>query len=301
MSRAFLGFVFILLVFQGFLQAQEITVHGAFQQDSIKIGEVFPYSVTATYPKSLRVLFPDSTFSFSPFEINKKKFFHTKSTDLVSYDSVVYFLSSFEIDSIQRLRLPVFVLHPGDCTEVYTPTDSVFLTHLVSHLPDSVSTAQLPLKTNTAYQAVDWLLNYPYLLIGGGIVLLVGLLLWLLFGKRVKKYLALRKLHKKHRAFIDAFNRKIGEIQDSYSSQQAESILTLWKSYMEQLLASPFTKLTTKEIHSVIKDETLQQALHRIDRTAYSGQRGPEKSPFFHLQRFSDQQFNKKVEEVKHG
>lgn len=300
MSRFILGFIFIFAL-SGFLKAQEIMVHGAFQQDSMKIGEVLAYSVTATYPISLNILFPDSTFSFFPFEIRKKIFFPTKSTDSVSYDSVVYMLSSFEIDSIQRLRLPVFIVHPGDCTAVYTPADSIFLTHLVVHLPDSVSIAQLPLKTNTAYQAVDWLLNYPYLLIIGGSILLLCVMLWLFFGKRIKKYLILRKLHKKHREFIKIFNHALEKIQNSYSQQQAELILTLWKSYMEQLLAMPFTKLTTKEIFSVIEDTKLRQALHWIDRTAYSGQPGSEKSSLFQLQQVSEDLFNKKIEEVKHG
>ena len=285
----------------GDLLGQDVVVRGAFQQDSMKIGEVFAYSVTATYPPSIRVLFPDSTFSFSPFEVQKKIFFPTRSTDAVSYDSVVYMLSSFEIDSVQRLQLPVFVLHPGDCTAVYTAVDSIFLTHLVARLPDSVSVAQLPLKSNTTYQAVSWLLNYPLLFIIGGSVLLLGIILWLLFGKRIKKYLLVRRLRKKHREFIHQFHRLEEEIRDSYSPQQAEVMLSLWKTYMEQLLSSPFTKLTTKEIFSLIEDIQLQQALRGLDRAAYSGQGGSEKSALLQLQHFSQEQFNKKLEEIKHG
>src|SRR5687768_12536023 len=88
--------------------AQDIKVSGGFLKDSVQIGEPVAYFLSATYPQSLTVLFPDSTFSFKPFEYNRKRLSPTHTVGGVSHDSVVYYLSTFEVDKIQYLNLPVF-------------------------------------------------------------------------------------------------------------------------------------------------------------------------------------------------
>ena len=276
-------------------------VRGKFQTDSIKIGIVFNYSLTATYPREETILFPDSTFSFDPFEIHHKIYFPTRTTNSYSYDSVVYYLTSFEIDSVQKLSLPVFVVHPKDCTAIFASIDSVVLKQMVKHVPDSISAKELPLKTNTAYQAVSWLLNYPLLLIIGGILLIATIVVWIVFGKSIKRYLALRKLTKSHHKFIHEFSVAIDRLQSSYSISHAEAALLLWKKYMEKLLAAPYTKFTTKEIFQQVKDEQLAKALKKIDRNIYGDGIGLEKDPMLQLQQFSEQRFNEKVQEVKNG
>lgn len=297
-----LKLVFIVLVFISFgAQAQEINVRGQFQTDSIKIGQPFPYSLSATYPKSETVVFPDSTFSFEPFEIDTKKYFPTKTQGGLSYDSVVYFLTSFEIDTVQRMRLPVFIVNKTDCTAVYARIDSVYLQHMVAQVPDSVSVEQLPLKINTAYQAVSWLLNYPLLLIIGGIVIAAAIIVWIVFGKRIRKYFRLKKLNKGYLMFRQEFERSVQELERNYSTQLAESTLVIWKAYMEKLLSKPFTKYTTKEIFQMVHDEKLANALRQIDKTIYSGGKQLESSPLFELKDYTEQKFNDKVQELKNG
>lgn len=276
-------------------------VHGHFQTDSIKIGIAFPYSLTAIYPQTQSLVFPDSTFSFDPFEIERKVFYPTQTRNGLSKDSVVYFLTSFEIDSVQKLTLPVFILNANDCTAVFANWDSVFLQHQVKQMPDSVAAKDLPLKTNTAYQKVIWLLNYPLLLIIAG-VLFVGLIvLWIVFGKRIKQYFILRKLSKHHHQFMQEFESAVDQLQNSYSIAQAEATLTLWKKYMERLLSKPFTKYTTKEIFQRVKDESLASALRKIDWDIYGEGHGIEKDPLDQLQQFTDRKFNEKVQEVRNG
>lgn len=295
-------FVCALLLFSTLhCMAQEVRVQGRFLEDSIKIGIVFPYSLTASYPKNKTVVFPDSTFSFAPFEIDQKKYFPTKSTTSTSYDSVVYFLTSFEIDSIQTLQLPVFIVEGNDSTAIYAQKDSVFLKHLVAQVPDSVSIEKLPLKTNTAYQTVKWLLNYPFLLISGGVLLLISIIVWIVFGKRIKQYFVLRKLKKNHQKFLKEFQRAVEKLQSGYSTQQAEATLLLWKQYMERLLASPITKYTSKEIFNLVKDQSLADALRQIDKTIYRESKELKTEPLIELQRFTEQQFTNKVHEVRNG
>ncbi len=299
-DRGKLLFIFLSIASWS-LFGQEIQVRGKFQVDSIKIGVSFPYALSATYPRHLSILFPDSTFTFDPFEIDHKVYYPTQTNGGLSRDSVVYYLTTFEIDSVQKLDLPIFILHATDCTAVFPGEDSVFLQHQVKQMPDSVAAKDLPLKTNTAYQKVIWLLNYPLLLIIGG-VLVAGLILtWIIFGKRIRQYFVLRRLNKHHRKFIQEFETAINELQNHYSTMQAEATLGLWKKYMERLLATPFTKYTTKEIFQRVKDEPLASALRKIDWDIYGEGQGIDKEPLIQLRQFTDRKFNEKLEEVKNG
>ncbi|HEY5691258.1 MAG TPA: hypothetical protein VIS49_07375 [Cyclobacteriaceae bacterium] len=295
----------VLLIFLLFaslpLCGQEVVVRGQFQVDSIKIGISFPYSLTATYPSKLSVVFPDSTFTFDPFEIDRKVYYTTETKNGLSKDSVVYHFLSFEIDSIQKLSLPIFILHANDCTTLLAKVDSVFLEHQVKQMPDSVAAKDLPLKTNTAYQKVIWLLNYPLLLIVAGVLIVSLIITWIIFGKRIRQYFILRKLNKYHNQFMHEYEVAVNELQSHYSITQAEATLALWKKYMEHLLATPFTKYTTKEIFQRVKDETLAGALRKIDWDIYGKGKGIEKDPLIQLQQFTDRKFNEKVQEVKNG
>lgn len=281
--------------------AQEIVVHGHFLTDSVKIGEPISYSLSVHYPSSQSVVFPDSAYSFSPFEFQKKKYFPTQTKNKISFDSAVYFLSTFEIDSLQSLALPVFVIHRSDSTAVSAQTDTVFLKQLVGSIPESVAAKDLPLKTNADYLNVKWLLNYPLLLIIGGSAIAFLIIIWLVFGKRIRKYLMLRRLTKNHVVFLDRFAQQVEKLRKESSSAGAESTLVIWKKYMESLVARPYTKFTTKEILQVASDEQLNEALHDIDRMVYARDRVFSVNAFDQLRAFSQNQFAKKKEEVNHG
>jgi len=293
--------ILFLLLISLLSHAQEVKVRGEFHADSIKIGIPFPYSLSATYPKDKNVVFPDSTYSFDPFEIDHKTYFPTRTTGDISYDSVVYFLTSFEIDTVQRLTLPVFIVNRADCTSVYARIDSVFLQQMVKQVPDSVSMDQLPLKTNTAYQAVSWLLNYPLLLIVIGVVIVAVVAVWLIFGKRIKKYFKLKKLKKSYHQFMNEFGNAISALENNYSNHEAESTLLMWKKYMEQLQSRPYTKYTTKEIFNMVRNEKLANALKQIDRTIYREGQKLEKAPLLELQQYTEKKFQDKLEEVRNG
>ncbi len=290
----------LILVMPAAMAQEGAQVNGHFEADRISIGEVVPYSLTARYPRTQQVLFPDSTFSFKPFEFSNKKFFTTRTAGGTSYDSVVYFLTTFEIDSIQRLKLPVFVLQEKDCVAFYTIPDSIFLNYQVASLPDSVSVEKLPLKTNTAYQKVKWILNYPVVLIGVLVLLITSVVVWVVFGKRIRKYFTLRRLNKDYQEFISRFNRSIEKLSTEFSSSKAEEAVVVWKSYMENLEKYPYTKFTSREIVRLVSDGNLDKALHSIDRGIYGGFSSTIE-PFKFLQSYSQQRFQKKEAEVKNG
>jgi hypothetical protein len=300
MKSAIRYFVFLWLVMPAAIAQNKAAVSGHFTEDSLSIGQVIPYSLAVRYPYSQQVLFPDSTFSFAPFELNDKLFFTTKTKDGISYDSVVYLLTTFEIDSIQRLQLPVFVLQGKDCVAVYSGPDSIFLQYRVASVPDSVSTEKLPLKTNTLYQNVKWIFNYPVLMIIVAAIIGFGIVIWVIFGKRIRKYFTLRRLHKDYEEFMARFNRVTDKLGSEFSVRKAEEALVVWKSYMEDLEKSPYTKFTSREILRIAADPSLDQALRSIDRGIYGGI-ASTLEPFKLLQSYSLQRFKKKEEEVKHG
>lgn len=293
-------FLFLLVAMIPVL-GQDVTVTGSFGKDSVKIGEPIPYFLSARYPQKTNILFPDSTFAFVPFEFQRKVFFPTRTKNGTSVDSVVYYLSTFEVDSIQRLSLPVFVIQKQDCTAVSANHDSVFVLQMVKHVPDSVATEKLALKTNTAYQKVSWLFNYPVMMIILGALLVLALLTWIIFGKRIRKYYRLKKLNRSHKQFVEQYSQAVGQLKVNFSPSNAESAVVLWKNYMEGLLAKPYPKLTSREILQTEKDERLGQSLSNIDRSIYGGEQSFAEEPFTHLKDYTEQQFRVKIEEVQYG
>ena len=279
--------------------AQQVTVQGRFYADSLKIGEPVPFALTARYPREVNLIFPDSSYNFGIFEYHRKKYFPTETKGGLSYDSVVYYLSSYEIDSVQSLQLPVFVIHPSDCTEVLSIPDSIFLKHLVESVPDSVAVPQLPLKAQTSYLNVKWLFNYPLWAIIGGALLLLALVGWIVFGKRIRKHFRIKKLKRLHENFVNSFNEAVSQLAKNYATTKAEQTLVLWKQYMELLEGRPFTKYTSKEILMHESDHTLGSSLQSIDRSIYAGVPG-DTIVFERLRDFSESKFNQKLEAVRH-
>lgn len=281
--------------------AQEIKVQGHFSGDSVKIGKPIEFYLSAHYPQDLNLLFPDSAFSFTPFELQKKIYFPTKTENGISKDSVIYFLATYEVDSLQTLKLPVFVVNPMDCTQVFSNTDSVFFQNLVKAIPDSLTTEKLPLKSNTNYLGVRWQLNYILLSIGAGILLIALILVWVFFGKKIRKYFKLKRMAKGYEAFRIRFETSVEKLDREFSPQSAETSLVIWKNYLESLMSRPYTKYTSKEIRIIENSEQLGHALSEIDRMIYGHSRENVHTPFADLKTYVRQQFEKKKEEVAHG
>lgn len=279
---------------------QDVTVRSGFFLDSIKIGDQTGFFLSAEYPSNLTVLFPDSTHNFAPFEYEKRIYYPTKTSGGKSYDSVIYYLSTFEIDRVQSLSLPVFQLNPMDCTTFLSARDTILLTELVKNLPDTLTAQNLPLKENTAYQNVSYLFNYPILFFVVGTILLIGIVIWIVYGKKIRKHFRVKRMQKAHQAFLEAYNSGMENIKTAFSAPVTESTLSLWKKYMEQLEARPYTKLTTKETVALEKNDDLGRNLHNLDGAIY-GHDVQVIDSLEGLKVFADRRFEQKLEEVKHG
>lgn len=283
-------------------QAQQIKPQGQFLSDSIKIGIPIGYSLSVKYPRGMDVVFPDSLYDYSPYELDHKRYFPTQSDSTHSYDSAVYYFTSFEIDSIQQLKLPVFILHGKDSTPVYAEADAAILKQLVAEIPDSVAAEAMPLKENTTYKRVRLQFNYPYFIIGAAILIVIIILFFVLFGGRLKKHYKLKRLKRANDKFIEKYDALVLNDQEPEKGK-AEKALVLWKKYLEKLESKPYTQLTTKEIIQLYNPESIADSLKALDRVIYGNLsvNGEMMKQYTALKKYAQEKFMAKVEEVKHG
>ena len=271
-------------------------MNGGFVEDSLVIGQEISYWISASYPPSMEMVFPDSNYTFSPFEFSDKTYFKTQLIDGLAFDSTVYRLQSFEIDPIQYLQINAIIIG-ADSAVFQTPRDSIFLTELAPVVTDTTQ-----LKTNLNFQAVNTQFNYPllYYVVGGLLVLI--LILLLIFGKRIIKYFKVRKLTRDYRSFSEKFGEYISHLKNDPLPDTAEKALTVWKKYQERLDKVRFSSLTTKEILSIDFASELEKPLKSIDRVVY-GKRIQDNiyQDFQQIEDFSDERFQLKVAEIKHG
>ena len=73
----------------------------------------------------------------------------------------------------------------------------------------------MPLKSNSSYLNVRWLLNYPLLLLIAGALILILIVVWIVFGKKIRRYLLLRRLNKNHLAFMQRFTHHIETLRQA--------------------------------------------------------------------------------------
>ncbi len=288
--------IILSLLFSFQLKSQEIKVQGGFIEDSLVIGQEINFWVTAIYPPNLELVFPDSNYTFTPFEFSSKAYFETELRNNLAFDSTVYTLQSFEIDPVQYLQLNTIIIGT-DSTTIQTPLDSIYLTELAPVVTDTTK-----LKTNLDFQAVNTQFNYPllYYNLGGLIVLTVVLLL--IFGKRIVKYLKVKKLTRDYKSFSQIFSNYIHELKKEPLPETAELALVSWKKYLEKLDSVRFSSLTTKEILLLDFTQELENPLKSIDRVVY-GKRKQDNiyQDFQKIEDFSDERFQKKIAEIKYG
>jgi hypothetical protein len=254
------------LSFSGFAQTDTLVVtSGRFLSDTIKVGLPVQYALSSRHLAATQVIFPDSGFAFGPFEWVGKKYFPTRTDRLgISTDSAVYTLVSFQLEDVQRLALPVYVVQPRDCTAVFAAADSVFLKRLVA--PESAA----QLRTNTRPAAVPQQANYPLFAgIVAGILLLAGVV-YLSFGKRIMKQYKLFRMGRHHRGFVNDYEKLVRRIRQQVDVATVANAVVIWKEYMEWLEERPFSTYTTKEIVEILPDQGLAEALQETDRVIYA-------------------------------
>lgn len=241
---------------------------GVFFTDSVKIGLPIKYALSYRHGASVDVFFPDSTSNFAPFELLEREYFPTVTDANGSLDSIIYTLTTFEVNPVPKLSLPVYVRTKQDCTQIFTPLDSVYLNRLMKY-PLKKS---LAFKEDTSTVHLNQQANYPLIfLIFVGLLILAGIIFWF-FGKPIRRQIKLFQFRRRYEEYHRLFQRlsKVSEDRKRRVNN-VEKAVVLWKIYIERLEEKPFTTFTTKEILDNLKDERLSDALREIDGTIYGG------------------------------
>ncbi|AFL86213.1 hypothetical protein Belba_3725 [Belliella baltica DSM 15883] len=264
-----LGFTFLMI--SAFSFAQELKVEGYFLQDSAKLGEKVPYVLKATYGKGYNIIFPDSTYDFSPFVFHEKQTFISSTKEGLTLDSAVYYVANFSLDPVLKFSLPVYEILKYDSITYYADEADLALKLMINPLPE-----QLNFQDNNVYQPIDTDFNYP-LLIGilVAVVILAGVLLFF-FGKPLQKRWRLWLEKRKYKRFLLRWEKAEASFSNNPDTDNADELLGLWKAYMEHLKSKPFREWTTVEISNFLENKEIIKDFREIEMIIYAGKEGKD-------------------------
>ena len=298
MLRQLISTIIVISFATGTLAAQEITVRGGFFEKQVRLGEPVNYYLTAEYPANMEVLFPDSTFDFGIFEFERKQYFPSLYDSTTVIDSAVYTLTSFEIEPYQRLALPIFIISGQDSTSLAAASDSLIYLEVAPLASDTTS-----LITDLTPAQVPLQFNYPYYVIGAGILGFIALVLALVFGKKVLNQFRIRSVQRGFGLFSHKYDNLVSQVALSPQPDRVEQVVGYWKRYLEKLEGKPYTKLTTKELIAYTGDHRLKQNLIVIDKSIYG--KTQEKEELLHkfqsIKDLAKEYQERKIAELKHG
>ncbi len=285
---AFLWFPFSLI-------AQEVKVDAYFLADSAKLGERVGYVLKASYPADRQLIFPDSTFDFSPFVLLEKQTFLSSTQDSVTSDSTIYFLSNFELDSVAYLTLPVFELSRYDSITHFPLEASIAVKWTIDSIPE-----ELMFQENNIYQPIpkswDWVLIG---LITLAALMFVGGGYWL-FGDRIRRFLFERNERRRWKKFEKRWKEATGSLESSPSMEAADELLGIWKGYMESITGLPIREWTSSELGEKLGDIKIFSSLRTIELIIYAGAKSEIKDSSEYLLQIAKEKYEQKLKNIKH-
>lgn len=235
-------------------------------RDSARLGESVGYVLKVIHPEISQVIFPDSTFDYSPFILLEKQTFISATTEGTTVDSAVYFLSNFSLEPRSFLTLPVYEIIRYDSVTYY-PKESII--HLKLEL-DSIP-EDLIFKENKVYQVMEKNLNWILiaLLIFGGLAVIW--VIFLIFAKPIQRILRDQRKKRRWNTFERKWKLKLEDLEESPSTALADEVIGWWKSYMESVTGLPIREWTSIEISESLKDQKVLESLRSIDMIIYAG------------------------------
>ena len=260
--KVFLFLISFLISSNLFSQNIEYKIY--FLNDSIRIGDSISLISALKYPENIEIVQPDSSYNFTSFEFIGKKIFPSFSDGNIINDSTIYYLRTFEIDSIQRLNLNATIINNKDSLVISSNTDSIALIYQIKDVNFSKT------KENTLFNSIRSIFNSEKVLIIIGFIILIIIIIYLLFRKKIEKYLKIRKLRIQIKRFNNDFDYILKDYLKSQDKNYLERLLLLWKRFMEKLSKRPYSTSTTTEISSFLENKKLLNLLKDIDRNLYS-------------------------------
>lgn len=273
MKRILMNKIFKKLLFISFVLTTNAVIgqeeeqklpYGRFNTDSIMLGQEIQYTLRYEHSPEEEVLFPDSTYNFTPFELLDKEYFSTRTLNNISVDCVIYTLSTYDIDSVYELGLPVWRIQQGEKDSVLANLDGLFFKDIIPVLPDSAQ-----LYATVDYMPVHQEFNYPYLMIFIGVLIVLALIVVIGFGGKIKEYYRKKKLLSRYDQFLQSYTF---HIEGEMSVSNIEESVVLWKSFMASVIGIPMQAMTSKEAGNALHSKELEGQLKILDRVIYAGQ-----------------------------
>ena len=293
MGRFFLFILFFVASIQ--VSAQKVQVSGYFTKDSARLGERVGYVLKASYPQAAQLIFPDSAFDFSPFVFLEKKTFVSATTEGITQDSAVYFLSNFSLEPSSYLALPVYELNRYDSITHYTTDAELKLKLNLDSIPE-----QLQFKENNIYQPLDKPFNwFVFSSIIGGILLVVGILFFV-FAERIKRLFRKNRERLRWIQFERKWKKLSDLLQQKPNQSTADEVVGLWKGYLEHLRAQPIQEWTSSEIAAALDDKEVFKALRTIDMIIYAGAEGDTSAATSYLLEVAKANYRTTLNQITH-
>ena len=285
--------VILIFIFSSQLFSQEINYQIYFLEKDIKIGDSIKLVSIINYPKEIELIQPDSSFKFFPFSFVKKENFESKLNERIISDSSLYILRSFEIDSIQSIRLNSFILNGKDCLEISSNYDTVYFKSLVNNTDQKV-------KKNMSFNEILSIINTYKLLLYSIVFICLILAVYLLFRKKIIAYFRKRKVLKSYALFNKEFEKIKKQFKTNADKNNLEKIILIWKRYIEKLTSIPYSSMTTKEIIDFFDNENLIKSLKYIDEMIYSDKLiEMDKFSFKYLLDYADSKTKELIKKIK--
>lgn len=289
-----IGLFLFLVAFSFSAVAQTVQVEGYFTQDSAKLGERVGFVLKARYPESTQVVFPDSTYDFSPLVLLEKQTFISSTSDGITLDSTIYFVSNFSLEPSIYLSLPVYELSRYDSITYFSTEADLKLKLTLDSIPE-----QLAFQENNVYQPIETTFNWLMAgLITAGIVISIGGLV-LLFAKRIKGFFKKNKEKLRWLQFERKWKKHTGLLAQNPALELADEVIGLWKGYLESITSLPFQEWTSSEISEALEDKEIFKALRSIDMIIYAGKEAKTEEATNYLFEVAKIKYQEKLTQIK--
>lgn len=277
------------------VKAQQVRVSGYFMQDSAQLGERVGYVLKASYPQASQLIFPDSTHDFSPFIFLEKKTFISATTEGLTQDSAVYYLSNFSLEPSAYLSLPVFELSRYHSISYFTPTAELALRLTLDSIPE-----ELVFQENNVYQPLEKPFNWiVFSAVVGGILLGLGIL-FLLFADRIKRLFRKNREKLRWKKFERKWKKLAEQLHKDPNQKLADEVVGLWKGYLESLTSQPYQEWTSSEIATALEDKEVFKALRSIDMIIYAGVGGESSTATNYLLEVAKTKYQTFINQINH-
>lgn len=287
-------FLFLLL-FPIVAFSQQVEVNAYFMQDSAKLGERVGYVLKVRHPEATHIIFPDSTYDYSPLVLLEKKTFISSTSDGITQDSTIYFLSNFSLEPSIYLTLPVYELVRYDSVTYFPNEAELKLKLTLDSIPE-----QPAFQENNVYQPLEKSLNWIIIaILIGGILVLLGVL-YLLFAKRINKIWRERAEKRRWKQFEKKWKIKTAQLEATPTIEIADEVIGLWKGYMESITGLPIKEWTSSEISEKLDDKKVFESLRAIDMIIYAGKSTENDQSRAYLLQIAKEKHQENLNQIKH-